>query len=141
MTAWNDVFLGVIAVATLAIAVAQIAVIVVAGRAARRLAQLAEQFERDVKPLFGHLNAIGNDAARAASLAAAQVERVDRLFNDVTVRFEQTLNAVQDTVIGPVREGRALLSAFRAAMQAIRDLRQNGRARQGRAEDEDALFI
>lgn len=141
MTAWNDVFLGVIAVATLAIAVAQVAVIVVAGRAARRLAQLAEQFERDVKPLFGQLNAIGNDAARAASLATAQVERVDRLFSDVTLRFEQTLNAVQDSVIGPVREGRALLSAFRAAMQAIRDLRQNGRARQGRAEDEDALFI
>ena len=141
MTAWNDVFLGVIAVATLAIAVAQIAVIVVAGRAARRLAQLAEQFERDVKPLFGQLNAIGNDAARAASLATAQVERVDRLFSDVTLRFEQTLNAVQDSVIGPVREGRALLSAFRAAMQAVRELRQNGRARQGRAEDEDALFI
>ena len=141
MTAWNDVFLGVIAVATLAIAVAQIAVIVVAGRAARRLAQLAEQFERDVKPLFGQLNAIGNDAARAASLATAQVERVDRLFGDVTLRFEQTLNAVQDSVIGPVREGRALLSAFRAAMQAVRELRQNGRARQGRAEDEDALFI
>ena len=141
MTAWNDVFLGVIAVATLAIAVAQIAVIVVAGRAARRLAQLAEQFERDVKPLFGQLNAIGNDAARAASLATAQVERVDRLFSDVTQRFELTLNAVQDSVIGPVREGRALLSAFRAAMQAVRELRQNGRARQGRAEDEDALFI
>ena len=141
MTAWNDVFLGVIAVATLALAVAQIAVIVVAGRAARRLAQLAEQFERDIKPLFAHLNAIGTDAARAAALAAAQVDRVDRLFGDVTLRVEQTLNAVQDSVIGPVREGRALLSAFRAAMQAIRDLRQNGRARQGRAEDEDALFI
>src|SRR6185503_10286134 len=81
VTAWNDIFLGVIAVATLAIAIAQIAVIVVAGRAARRVADLAEQFERDVKPLFGHLNAIGHDAARAAALAAAQVERVDRLFN------------------------------------------------------------
>ena len=141
MTGWNDVFLGVIAVATLAIAVAQIAVIVVAGRAVRRVAQLAEQFERDVKPLFGHLNAIGADAARAASLAAAQVERADRLFADLTQRFEDTLNAVQNSVIGPVREGRALLSAFRAAMQAVRDLRGNGRARQGRAEDDDALFI
>jgi hypothetical protein len=141
VTTWNDVFLGVIAVATLAIAVAQIAVIVVAGRAARRVAQLVEQLERDVKPLFGHLNAIGDDAARAASLAAAQVERVDRLFNDVALRVEQTMNTVQNTVIGPVREGRAVLSAFRAALQAIREIRQNTRARQGRAEDEDALFI
>lgn len=141
MTAWNDVFLGVIAVATLAIAVGQIAVIVVASRAARRVSELAEQFERDLKPFLGHLNAIGSDAARAASLAAAQVERADRLFTDVTLRVEQTLNTVQGTVIGPVREGRALISAFVAAIQAIRELRQNGRARQGRAEDEDALFI
>jgi hypothetical protein len=140
VTAWNDVFLGVIAVATLAIAIAQIAVIVVAGRAARRVAQIAEQFERDVKPLFGHLNAIGSDAARAAALATAQVERVDHLFNDVALRIEQTLTAVQATVIGPVREGRAVVSAFRAALQAIRELRRD-RARQARDEAEDALFI
>ena len=141
MTAWNDVFLGVIAVATLAIAIAQIVVIVVAGRAVRRVADLAEQFERDVKPLFGHLNAIGHDAARAAALAATQVERVDQVFTDVALRFEKTLSTVQDTVIGPVREGRALISAFKAAMQAVRELRQAGRPRQGRGEDDDALFI
>jgi hypothetical protein len=141
VTAWSDVFLGVIAVATLAIAVAQIAVIVVAGRAARRVADLAEQFERDLKPLFGHLNAIGHDAARAAALATAQVERVDQLFTEVAMRVEQTVSTVQATVIGPVREGRALLSAFKAAIQAVRELRQNGRPRQGRAEEEDALFI
>ena len=141
MTAWSDVFLGVIAVATLAMAVAQVAVIVVAGRAARRVAEVAEQFQRDVKPLFGHLNAIGHDAARAAALAAVQVERVDQLFTDVVQRFEQTVSTVQATVIGPVREGRALVSAFKAAMQAVRELRQNPRSRQGRAEEEDALFI
>jgi hypothetical protein len=140
VTGWNDVFLGVIALATLAIAIAQIAVIVVAGRAARRVADLAEQFERDVKPLFGHHNAIGRDAARAAALATAQVERVDQVFTDVALRFEKTLSTVQDTVIGPVREGRALISAFKAAMQAVRELRQSGRP-QSRAEDEDALFI
>jgi hypothetical protein len=128
-------------VATLAIAVAQIAVIVVAGRAAKRVADVAEQFQRDVKPLFGHLNAIGHDAARAAALAAVQVERVDQLFTDVVQRFEHTVSTVQATVIGPVREGRALVSAFKAAMQAVRELRQSGRARQGRAEEEDALFI
>jgi uncharacterized protein YoxC len=141
VTGWSEVFLGVIAVATLAIAVAQIAVIVVAGRAARRVADVAEQFQRDVKPLFGHLNAIGHDAARAAALAAVQVERVDQLFTDVVQRFEQTVSTVQATVIGPVREGRALVSAFKAAMQAVRELRQNSRPRQGRAEEEDALFI
>jgi len=138
---WHDVFLGVIAVATLAIAVAQVAVIVAAASAVKRVGQIADTFEREVKPLVGHLTAIGRDAARAAQLATAQVERADKLFGDVAFRFEQTLAGVQASISGPAREGRALLSAFRAAFQALRELRRDGRPRQGRGDDEDALFI
>ena len=141
MIVWRDVFLGVIAVATVAIAIAQIAVIVAAASAAKRVGQLADTFEREVKPLVGHLNSIGRDAARAAQLATAQVERADKLFGDVALRFEQTLASVQASITGPAREGRALLSAVRAALQAVRELRRDGRARQGRGDDEDALFI
>jgi len=137
---WRDVFLGVIAVATLAIAVAQIGVIVAAGLMARRVGRMVDQLERDVKPLFGHLNAIGADASRAVALATAQVERADKLFAEVAVRVEQTMNVVQSSIGGPAREGRAMMGAFRAALQAIRELR-NGRARQGRGDDEDPLFI
>ena len=141
MIVWRDVFLGVIAVATLALAITQIAVLIAAGRAAKRLSEIAEELQRDVKPLVANLNAVGRDAARAAQLATAQVERADRLFADVVQRFDQTMNSVQETVSGPAREGRALLSAFRAAFQAIRELRRDGRGRKGRADEEDALFI
>jgi hypothetical protein len=141
VSTWADVFLGIIALATLAIAIVLIGVVVAAGRLARRVDTLAEQIERDVKPLFGHLNAIGRDASRAAALATAQVERADRLFADVAMRVEVTLNSVQGTLGAPAREARALLSAFKAAFQAIRDLRQDARTRQRRSEDEDALFI
>jgi uncharacterized protein YoxC len=137
---WRDVFLGVIAVATLAIAIAQIVVIVSAAATVKRADQLADQFEREVKPLFGHLNAIARDAARAAQLASVQVERADKLFADLSVRLEETMNLVQASVIAPAREGRALLSAMRAAFEAVREMRQ-ARARQTRSEDEDALFI
>jgi hypothetical protein len=137
---WTDVFLGMIAVATVAMAITQIAVIVAAGRAARRIEQLAEEFSRDVKPIVGHLNAIGADLARAAALGATQVERADRLFADFAVRVDQTLTTVQTAMEAPAREGRALVNGFRAAFQALRELRQ-GRARRGRGEDEDALFI
>jgi hypothetical protein len=137
---WRDVFLGVIAVATLAIAVAQIFVIITAGRMARRVGRVVEQIERDMKPLFGHLNAIGNDASRAVALATAQVERADKLFADLAVRVDQTLNAVQASLSTPAREGRAMMSAFKAALQVLRDLRTS-RRRQGRGDDEDALFI
>jgi hypothetical protein len=137
---WRDVFLGVIAVATLAIAIAQIGVIIAAGLMARRVGRMVEQIERDVKPLFRHLDAIGGDASRAVALATAQVERVDQLFGEIAVRVEQTLNTVQASIGAPAREGRAMMSAFRAALQSLRDLR-SGRTRQGRGDDEDALFI
>ena len=135
----NDVFLGIIAVATLAIAIAQVGVMVVAGLLARRLQRLTERIEQEVRPLFAHLDSIGRDASRAATLAAAQVERADQVFSDIAVRLDAALNSLQATLTVPAREGRALLSAFRAALQAVRDMRRNPRRRQG--EDEDALFI
>jgi hypothetical protein len=138
---WGEVFLGVIAMATLAIAIVQIGVIVAAGRLARRVEALADQLEQEVKPLFGHLNAIGRDTSRTATLAAAQVERADKLFADLSARIDGLLNNVQASLGVPAREGRALLSGLKAAFQALRDLRQNGRARQARSEDEEALFI
>lgn len=140
MSHWAEVFLGVIAVATLATAVVQVVVLVAAGILARRLGRLADQVERELKPIVGHLNAISRDAARAASLAVTQVERADRLFADGAHRIEQILNTVQHTVVAPAREARALLNAFRAGIRAIREPR-HGRARRGRAEDDDALFI
>ena len=84
VSVWAEVFLGIIALATLAMAIAQIGVLVAAGRLARRVGRLIDQVELELKPVFGHLNAIGRDASRAAALATAQVERVDRLFTDLT---------------------------------------------------------
>ena len=141
MTTTAEVLLGVIALATLASAITQIGVIVAAGRVARRVERLADQFEQDLKPIFGHLNAIGRDASRAAALATEQVERADQLFTDFATRVEQAMDNVQVSIGTPLREGRALLTAFRAAFQAIRELRHNARSRQSRSEDEEALFI
>ena len=138
MIVWRDVFLGVIAVASLAIAIAHVGVIIAAGLVARRVGRMVDQIEREVKPLFGHVNAIASDASRAVALATAQVERADKIFAEVAVRIEQTMTVVQESIGGPAREGRAMLGAFRAALQALRELR-NGR--KARGEDEDPLFI
>jgi len=137
----SEIFLGVIAVSTLVVAIVQVGVVVAAGVALRRLGRLVDTVEQEIKPIFGHVNTIARDASRAAALATAQVERADKLFSDVAVRVDEALNAVQASIGAPAREGRALLSAFRAAFQAIRELRQNGRSRQARGEEEDALFI
>ena len=44
----------------------------------------ARQVEHEMKPLAESLNTIARDAARISSLAAGQVERVDRLVTDLT---------------------------------------------------------
>jgi len=138
---WNTVFLGIIAVATLATAVIQIAVLISAGLIARRLERLAERVEQDISPLLVSLNAIGQDAARAASLATAQVERVDRLFGEAAVRLEATLGVIQTAISAPAREGAALMVGVRAAVDALRRSIANRPPRSRSGDDEDALFI
>ena len=139
MTLWAEIFLGVIAIATLAMAVVQVGVIVAAGRLAKRVDRLADQIEHELKPLFANVTAISRDASRAMTLAAVQVERADKLFADLAVKIDQTVTTLQANIIAPAREGRALLAALRAALAAIRAGRD--RARRSRADDEDALFI
>ena len=144
MSVWADVFLGIIAVATLAIAIVQIAVLVAAGRLAQRVEHLVTQAERELVPLFRSLNAIGQDAARATALATAQVDRVDRLVGDAVLRLEQTLDTVQHAIAAPAREGAALLAGLRAVVNSIRtnsSIRANRPGRARHAEDDDALFI
>jgi hypothetical protein len=126
VSVWTDIFLGVIAVATLTTSILQVGVLVAAGRLAMRLMRLADRLEREVKPLFAHLDAIGRDAARASALAAAQVETA--------------MDSVQHAAGMPAREGAAILAGFRAALSTLRGT-DGHRTRRGRGEDEDALFV
>ncbi len=139
MSGWGEVFLGVIACATLSTAIVQIGVLIAAAKLARRLEGLATQFEDQMKPLFAHLDTIGREASRASILAGVQIERVDTLFADIVQRLEQTLTSLQSAVATPAREGAALLAGFRAMVDV---LRSGGRPRpRTRSEEEDALFI
>jgi hypothetical protein len=139
VSGWTDVFLGIIAATRLVTAVIQIGVLVAAGRLAVRLLRLADRVEGELKPIFGHLDGIGRDAARAASVAAAQVERADGLFADFAQRVEQTMDVVQTAMGTPAREGAAIMAGFKAALSALRGGR--GPRTRARGEDEDALFI
>jgi hypothetical protein len=139
---WSVVFLGVIAVAVTVMAAVQVGCIVFGARLARRVDQLATQVDGEIKPLLTNLNKVGEEAARAAQLAATQVERVDRLFAEVAIRVEDTAASLQSAIITPAREGFALLSGIRAAFAALREIRSAAApARSARQDDDDALFI
>jgi hypothetical protein len=137
----NDVFLGIIALSVLTMALVQVVVVVLALRASERITQLTTQFEQEIRPVVANLQAITADAAKATAVAATQVERADKLFNDLAVRLDQTLASVQDSVVGATRGGGAWFAGLKAALAVLRDLRQSPRTRPASVEEEDALFI
>jgi hypothetical protein len=136
----SDVFLGIIAVSVLVMAAVQVAVIVMALRATQRMSRLTLQLEQDIRPVVANLQAITADAARATAVAAAQVERADKLFSDFAARLDQTLASLQSTVLGATRGG-AWLAGLKAAFGVLRDVRPSPRTRPATVEEEDALFI
>lgn len=139
MSDWATIFLGVIAAATLVTAIMQVVVLVAASRLVKRIGLFVDQVEGEVKPVLGHLNAIGRDASRVASMAATQVERVDRLFTSLLDRLDETLETIRTAVGKPAREAAALIAGLRAALTLVREMRKD-RAR-ARADEEDGLFI
>lgn len=141
MSIWAEVFLGVIALATFTMAAIQVGVIVYGMGVARRVNQLLTEVEREMKPLAESVNTIARDAARISSLAAGQVERVDRLVNDLTFRIEQTATTVQDAILRPLREGAAIMAGVKAVIEVFRELTGRSNQTPTRKEDEDTLFI
>jgi len=137
---WSEIFLGIIALATLTTAVLQVGVLIAAGRAARRAEQLLERIQQELTPTFGHVNVITQDASRIVAMATTQVERVDQLLTDLTQRIEEVAGMIRESLSVPAREGRAILSALKAAVDAVREARRRPRPRR-RSEDDDVLFI
>ena len=138
---WGEIFLGVIAVATLTMALLQLGIVMYGWMVARKIGRLVTDVERDMSSIMDSLNGVARDAARATALAAVQVERVDRIFADLTVRVEQTAATVQKAIIAPLREGAAVMAGLRAAVAVLKELTGRSGASGARSEEEDALFI
>jgi hypothetical protein len=137
---WSEIFLGIIALATLTMAVVQVGVLIAAGRVARRTEQLLDRIHQELTPTFGHVNVLTRDASRMVAIATTQVEHLDQLLADLTQRVEETAGMVRDSLSMPAREGKAFMQALKAALDAIREARRRPRPRR-RNEDDDVLFI
>ena len=142
MNGASTVFLGVIAAATVTVAVVQIGLFLAALRLTRRVEALSTQVERELGPLAVKLGQVAGNLQQASALATVQIERLDRLFAGASKRADDTMSLVHGAVVGPIREGLAVVAAVRGVVGAIRAFR---RASPGRAtpkfDDEDPLFI
>lgn len=140
MNGSSDVFLGIIAFATAVMALVQIGAIVVLARVAMQVRDTASMIQQDLRPLIARANAIADEAQKTATIATAQAQKIDRLVTDLTQRVDETSAVIQEAILTPAREGLAIVAGLKAALGALRGLRDL-RARPGRIEDEDALFI
>ena len=138
----STLFLGLIAAAALVMAVVQVGVIVVLVRLARRVEEVSHRVEREIAPLAERLTRVADNLQQATSLASVQVERVDRLLSSAARRAEETMGLIQGAVVGPMREGLAVIAAIRGVVGAFKSFRDGdgGRA-SSRFDDEDPLFI
>jgi hypothetical protein len=144
VTDTGELFLGIIAFAVLVMAAIQVAAIFAGMRLARRVDALATQIDQDIKPLIANLTALSSEAARAASLAARQAERFDRVFGEMVERVDKTLAAAHAFVTGPARQGMAIMAGAKAVLEALRSMREVSRRRAAprpAVDEEESLFI
>ena len=113
-------WIGVIAAATVVMAIVQVGVVVYGARVSRRVNRLLDVVEREVKPALGRVDRISADAERVTKAAAAQVDRVDRIVGRVADQAEDLLAMTRTSVVAPVHRGNAFLAGLRAALETFR---------------------
>jgi hypothetical protein len=138
---WSDLFLGVIAAATLLMALVQVGAVITAVRLARQAQQAIQSVHQDVKPLLARAQSITEEASRTVALATAQAQKVDLLITDLSQRVDETAAVLQHAIMTPAREGLAIVAAVKAALAALRGVRELGTRNGRHAEEEDPLFI
>jgi uncharacterized protein YoxC len=154
VTEWGQVFLGIIAVATLLMALLQVGAVIAAAKVARQAQdalgkaqqavvtaqQAITSVREEIRPLIAKANAIADEASKSAALASVQATKIDRLVTDLAQKVEQTSAIVQQAIVTPAKEGIAIVAALRAGLTAFRAGR-DWRRRTSRSEEEDPLFI
>jgi len=136
----NQVFLAIIAASTALMALTQIGAVVMLARVAGQVRDIVATLQQDIRPLIARANALADEAQKTAALATVQAQKIDKMVTDLTRRVDETSAVVQDAIMTPAREGMALVAALKAGLGALRGFRDL-RGRDGRMEDEDALFI
>ena len=94
----SEVFLGIIAVSVLVMASIQVAAIVFAARAARRVSEAMARLEEEMRPIVANLRIVSADAVRISSVAAAQAEQVEQVLTRLRDRLDALMQAVQDAI-------------------------------------------
>ena len=138
----TESWLAIIAFATVIMAMVQVVVALTAARAARDAAQAIAQLRRDMGPILDNSRRASEDAARVAALALTNMERMNTFIETTTAEVAATVENVRDAILGPLRQGSALLSGLKAAFSFFADRpRRSGKGQDPAGDDDENLFI
>jgi hypothetical protein len=141
------IFLGVLAVSSLAQAAFLVAIAREGKELSRRLLVIEDRFEKEIRPSLENLGRVSRNFAEASELLALQARRVDQFMAVTVERVEEATSAVRDIVLrplGPLVDITAILKGFRKGLEIYRRLGGLERERKGsgrRYQDDEHLFI
>jgi len=150
MESWGVVFLGVIAAASLVQAAFMVGLALGGVRLARRLAELSDKLDREIKPALDNVTRVSQAAAEIADLATLQARRLDLLLADTVEKIEETTGVIQQLVVRPLKPVGAIMAFMRGLQRGMETYLQLGRGanaahhshrRRSHTEDDEHLFI
>jgi hypothetical protein len=147
MESWGVVFLGVIAASSVVQAVFLIGLARAGQRLGRRVEDLQQRVDHDLRPGLENLTRVTHSLAAITDVAAVQAQHVGDVLAGAVDRVEETIALVQKTVLKPLgslTDLMALLKGVRHGIEVYRQLgtvrrEQRGAAR--RYQDDEHLFI
>jgi hypothetical protein len=126
METWAVVFLGVIAVASLAQTAFLVALALASRRLARRVDEIHDRFERELRPSLERLARISRNLAEMSDLATLQARRIDGVLADTLDRVEEASGYLRRFLLrplGPLSSVAAVIKGLRKGMDVYHRLR------------------
>lgn len=140
-------FLGVIALASAVQAVFIVGLMVYGRRMARRLDELQDRLEREIRPSLEALSRVTRNLGEVSDLAVLQARRLDDLLADTVGKIEEGTELVRRLVLrplGPLVEVTAFFKGIRRGLQVFHQLRGGDSPRRASARryaEDEHLFI
>jgi hypothetical protein len=147
MDSLGVVFLGVIALSSLVQAAFLVGLARGGRRMARRLDELQERIDGEIRPALQSITRISRNLAEISDIATLQARRLDEVVTDTLEKVQETTNLVRHAVLrplGPLMDVAALLKGLRRGLDVYRQIRGLEAQRRGstrRYAEDEHLFI
>ncbi len=148
MDSWGVTFLGIIALTSLVQAGFLIGMAVSGRRLARRLDEIQDRVDRQLRPSLEQFARLSRNLAEISDIGVLEARRVDGLVADTIDKIEEATDVLRKLVLrplGPLADIMAFLRGVRKGLEVYRSLGgfENYRRRppRGYEADDEHLFI